>query len=217
MSSEQHSLHGRAVVLRPLSAEDTEALFEAALQVGESGRYTRIPHTRTETERYVQEALSEQQRRRCAAYVIVREPGDQAVLGTTRFANLEYWPETTSPAPLRAPNALEIGWTWLRASAQRTIVNTEAKFLLLRYAFEVWQVERVTFKTDVRNLRSRAAIERIGASFEGILRRHMPAVDGGSRDTAMYSIIAPEWPACSARLAAKVSAAPSEASPSAVE
>jgi RimJ/RimL family protein N-acetyltransferase len=75
---------------------------------------------------------------------------------------------------------------------------------MLVHAFETWQVERVTLKTDARNARSRAAIERIGASFEGVLRRNMPASDGGVRDTAMYSIIADEWPRVKVALAAKL-------------
>ena len=88
----------------------------------------------------------------------------------------------------------EIGATWLAASAQRTPVNTEAKLLMLRHAFDTWDAERITFKTDARNTRSRAAIERSGAHFEGIRRAHVRASDGGIRDSAYYSIVRAEWP-----------------------
>ena len=98
------------------------------------------------------------------------------------------------------PDACEIGYTWLASSAIRTGANTEAKLLMLRHAFEVWQVLRVCLHTDVRNLRSRAAIERIGGKLEGILRSHRMAADFTSRDSARYSIIASEWPDVKMRL-----------------
>ena len=90
---------------------------------------------------------------------------------------------------------MEIGATWLAASAQRTRCNTEAKYLLLSHAFDVWRVHRVTLKTDARNAQSRRGIERIGAVFEGVRRAHMPAQDGSIRDSAYYSIVRAEWPA----------------------
>jgi hypothetical protein len=88
----------------------------------------------------------------------------------------------------------EIGATWLAASAQRTSINTEAKLLMLGHAFDVWQVHRVVFKTDARNSRSRAAIERIGGQFEGIRRAHKLASDGTIRDSAYFSILRSDWP-----------------------
>jgi RimJ/RimL family protein N-acetyltransferase len=111
------------------------------------------------------------------------------------------WPSPRpEPAPL-GPDAVEIGATWLAHSAQRTAINTEAKLLMLRHAFEIWRVYRVTLLTDARNLRSRAAIERLGARCDGILRGHMPAFDGsGVRDSACYSILASEWRSVRARL-----------------
>jgi RimJ/RimL family protein N-acetyltransferase len=115
------------------------------------------------------------------------------VVGSTRFGNIERWSSD-------AIDAVEIGWTWLAASAQRTAVNTEAKILMLDHAFGVWRVKRVTLKTDARNARSRAAIARIGGKLDGILRAHMPAADGGVRDSAVFSILAAEWPAHRARL-----------------
>ena len=89
---------------------------------------------------------------------------------------------------------MEIGWTWLGAAAQRTAVNTEAKLLMLTHAFEEWRVHRVSFMTDSRNERSRNAILRLGARFDGILRAQRPASDGGIRDTAAFSILESEWP-----------------------
>ena len=97
---------------------------------------------------------------------------------------------------------MEIGATFLAASAQRTPVNTEAKLLMLTHAFEVWGVQRVSLKTDARNERSRAAIERLGARYDGTLRRHMPAYGpgGGPRDSAFFSILSEEWPAVKSHL-----------------
>jgi RimJ/RimL family protein N-acetyltransferase len=89
---------------------------------------------------------------------------------------------------------VEIGWTWLAADVQRTGVNTAMKRLMLEYAFDVWQVHRVTLKTDARNTRSRRAIERLGARAEGVRRAHHPAADGTIRDSAYYSILRDEWP-----------------------
>ena len=131
------------------------------------------------------------------------------VVGSTRFWNLEYW---SWPAghPLRrpegVPDAVEIGYSWLAPEAQRTAVNTEAKLLMLAHAFEAWQVHRVTLKTDVRNARSRAAIERLGARLDGVLRAATPASDGGLRDTAWYSLLRSEWPEVRERLAARLAA-----------
>jgi RimJ/RimL family protein N-acetyltransferase len=99
----------------------------------------------------------------------------------------------------------EIGSTWYAPWAQRTHANTACKLLLLRHAFEQWQAIRVTLKTDARNARSRAAIERIGGQFEGVRRAHVPATDETVRDSAYYSIIAAEWPEVRGRLEARLS------------
>ena len=90
---------------------------------------------------------------------------------------------------------MDIGATWLAASAQRTRCNTEAKLLMLTHAFEVWRVHRVALKTDERNTASRRAIERLGARFEGVRRADMPGQDGSVRHSAYYSIVQAEWPA----------------------
>ena len=104
----------------------------------------------------------------------------------------EYW-HPIGESPRATPIAVEVGYTWLVAAAQRTGINAEAKVLMFDYAFDSLRVERVSLKTDARNERSRRNIERAGATFDGVLRRHMPASDGGFRDSAMYSLLREEW------------------------
>ena len=116
----------------------------------------------------------------------------------TTYWEPRFWPGRTDLY------AIEIGWTWLAASAQRTGINTEAKLLLLEYAFGTLGVARVDFKTDARNQQSRRALARLGAQFEGVLRQwspsHVPGEEGRLRDSAMFSVIASEWPAVRAGL-----------------
>lgn len=143
------------------------------------------------------------------------------IVGSTRFLDLGFWRPTAegalgstpvepadtpaaSAAESELPSVAEIGYTWLCAAAQRTAINTEAKLLLFEHAFTVWSALRVCLKTDVRNTRSRAAIERVGGRFEGVRRAHMPASDGTIRDTAYYSITAAEWPSVRANLVARL-------------
>jgi RimJ/RimL family protein N-acetyltransferase len=114
------------------------------------------------------------------------------------------WPAGHPSHGRDVPDACEIGYTWLARSAVRTAANTEAKLLMLCHAFEVWQVLRVCFHTDARNERSRAALERIGAQREGILRSHRMAADFIPRDSVRYSIVAAEWPTVKQRLIAFV-------------
>lgn len=127
---------------------------------------------------------------------------DGVIIGSTRFWNLERWswPQGHPSYGHSAPDACEIGYTWLTRSAIRTAANTETKLLMLKHAFEVWQVLRVCFHTDARNQRSRAALERIGGQFEGILRAHRMAADFTARDSVRYSILSSEWPAVKERL-----------------
>ena len=100
------------------------------------------------------------------------------------------------------PDVVDIGFTWLAGSAQRTPVNTEAKLLMMTHAFEVWRVHRVALQTDVRNKRSWAAIERIGGQLDGIMRADRPGSDDTVRTSARFSIVASEWPDVKARLTA---------------
>jgi N-acetyltransferase len=116
--------------------------------------------------------------------------------------DLQSWNSPSDSAQQRGthPHVLEIGYTWLAASAQRTRCNTEAKFLLLRHAFETWRVHRAFLRTDERNERSRRAIERLGAKLEGIRRADMLGSDNTVRNSAYYSIVIAEWPDVKARL-----------------
>ena len=134
-------------------------------------------------------------------FAIVRVD-DSTVVGSTRFWDLERWswPPGHASHGRSAPDVCEIGYTWLTRSAVRTAANTEAKMLMLTHAFETWRVLRVCFHTDSRNARSRAALERIGGQFEGILRAHRMAADYIARDSVRYSILAAEWPAVKQRL-----------------
>ena len=131
---------------------------------------------------------------------LVRRHG--VVVGSTRFWNLEQWawPQGHPLHGRSGPDVCEIGYTWLTRSAIRTAANTEGKLLMLTHAFEEWQVLRVCFHTDARNQRSRAALERIGGKFEGILRAHRMAADFIARDSARFSIVAAEWPELKQRL-----------------
>ena len=118
--------------------------------------------------------------------------------------SLEWWswppgPISVEGEPRRAatgdpPDVVEIGHGWLEPAAQRTAVFTSTAYLMMAHAFDAWRVHRLVLKTDARNARSRAAIERLGGRFEGILRAHLPAADGVVRDTAMYSVVVGEWP-----------------------
>jgi RimJ/RimL family protein N-acetyltransferase len=135
-----------------------------------------------------------------------RESG--RVVGSTRFGNIEFWPWPPGHPLQRGeevPDVVEIGWTWLAADVQRTAINTEAKLLMLAHAFDRWRVHRVSLMTDARNERSRAAILRLGARFDGVVRAQRPAADGGIRDTACFSILDREWPDVRANLERRLS------------
>lgn len=199
-------LEGRHVSMVPLERGHLAPLLAAAREDRETYRLTHVPGSAVAMAAYIDAALADAAAGRALPFVHVRA-ADGQVVGSTRFGNIELWswPEGSADArPPGCPDAVEIGWTWLAASVQRTAINTEAKLLMLGHAFDVWEVRRVTLKTDARNARSRAAIERLGARLDGILRAHMPAADGGARDSAVYSILRAEWPAVRERLAARL-------------
>ena len=150
---------------------------------------------------YVEDALTARAAGDELPFATVRR-ADGRVVGTTRFSDTApwSWPDGSPFQRHHRPDVTEIGHTWLAASAQRTGVNTEAKALMLRHAFEVWEVHLVRLRTDQRNARSRAAIERLGARFEGVRRADRPGADGTVRDSAFYSISRAEWPAVRAHL-----------------
>jgi RimJ/RimL family protein N-acetyltransferase len=182
------TLEGRHVRLEPLSFAHQDALLEAASD-GELWRlpYTIVPSKETIVE-YIRNALEGQEQGREQPFTIV-DKDRNAIVGTTRYTEI-----------LAAHRKLEIGYTWLGRSAQRTPINTEAKYLLLRHAFEDLGCVRVELVTDILNERSRAAILRIGATQEGILRNHMIMPNGRCRDSVCFSIIESEWPIVKERL-----------------
>jgi N-acetyltransferase len=203
---EQPTLQGAHVRLVPLSRAHVPGLVAAASVSRETYRFTWVPEGDEEMRKYVEAALGSRDAGAAVPFTTLRRT-DGRIVGSTRFGNLEYWvwPDGTGKTPPQPPDAAEIGWTWLSADAQRTAINSEAKLLMLAYAFESWRVQRVNLRTDARNVRSRMAIERLGAKLDGILRSHMPAFDGaGARDTATYSLLAAEWPAAKARLAERL-------------
>ena len=187
----QFFLEGKHVRLIPLEIGQAGALLKAADLGRESFSFTNVPKTLVEMDRFIEVAQQEWQRGGSVPFAI-QEVKTGQIIGSTRFGNLEYWNWPVPNFLRRAttfPDAVEIGWTWLGEPFQRTGINREMKFLMLKHAFEVWNVYRVTFKTDARNGRSRRAIEKIGAKFDGILRAHMPGADGNIRDSAFYSIV----------------------------
>jgi RimJ/RimL family protein N-acetyltransferase len=196
------TLEGRCVRLEPLTHDHIAPLLAASEESRATYTLTNVPADATAMARYIDLALADASRGLAVPFVTFDKPRNR-VVGSTRFMNVERWSWPGDPvAPLpHGPDAVEIGATWLAASAQRTYVNTEAKLLMLSHAFDVWRVRRVTLKTDARNARSRANIERIGGRLDGILRAHMPAFDGGLRDSAMYSILPAECLAVRERLA----------------
>jgi RimJ/RimL family protein N-acetyltransferase len=141
---------------------------------------------------YIEAALNEEERGVSLPFAIVDKAAGRAI-GSTRYGNID-----------RTNHRVEIGWTWIAREWQRTAINTEAKYLLLRHAFESLGCMRVELKTDSLNERSRAAILRIGAREEGVFRNHMVTASGRIRHTVYFSIIDSEWPAVKARLEAKL-------------
>jgi N-acetyltransferase len=194
-------LQGRAIRLEPLELRHLDGLVAASAADPSLYRWSLVPQGEVEVARYIETALAWQDAGTAVPYATVRA-ADRVVIGSTRFFNLEQW-SWPRGHPLHGrmePDVCEIGYTWLAASEIRTAANTEAKLLMLTHAFEQWRVLGVCFHTDARNQRSRAALERIGARLEGILRAHRMAADYTPRDSARYSIVAPEWPAAKRRL-----------------
>ena len=201
MSTETFSLQGQHIRLEPLTLAHVDGLAAASAGEQDLYRWSPVPQGKTEATEYIEAALAWQAAGTAVPFAIVRAH-DGRVLGSTRFWNIEHWAWPSShPSHGRGvPDACEIGYTWLASSAIRTGANSEAKLLMLRHAFEVWQVVRVCFHTDARNQRSRAALERIGGKCEGILRAHRMAADFIPRDSVRYSILTSEWPQVKQRL-----------------
>ncbi|MFJ7408147.1 MULTISPECIES: GNAT family N-acetyltransferase [unclassified Lysinibacillus] len=182
------ALENEVVLLKPLEKEDVQGLLAA-------GSYPEIwayLSTTIEDERdvhnFVEKALSSKMQKEEFPFVIVDKRSGQ-IIGSTRYMDIE-----------SKHKRLEIGNTWLTPTFWRTAVNTNCKYLLLSYCFEVIGLQRVQIKTDHENTRSQKAIERIGATKEGVLRNHMVRKDGSTRHTVMYSITIEEWPEVKARI-----------------
>ena len=190
-------LKGSLVRLEPLEAGHVPGLMAAAEEDRSAYAWTVVPRA-WEVAAYVAAQLA---RDGMTPFAQVRVR-DEAPVGCTTFWNPRAWPDREDLC------GVEIGWTWLAASAQRTGINAEAKLLLLQHAFDELGVARVDWKTDARNQRSRRAIEGLGARFEGVLRNwsasHLPGEKGRLRDSAMFSVTDAEWPAVKAGLSARI-------------
>ncbi|MFF1410580.1 GNAT family N-acetyltransferase [Streptomyces sp. NPDC058289] len=194
-------LDGALVRLEPLEHRHAADLAVAAEEDRSPYGFTWVP-TADQVGGYIDAQLARRDAGKLAPYAQVERASGRAV-GATAYWDPRPWPTTGEGLC-----AIEVGYTWLAASAQGSGVNTEAKYLLFRHAFENWGVARLDLKTDARNARSRAAIERVGARFEGVLRNWSrswaPGEDGLLRDSAMYSVTAADWPDCRSGLEARI-------------
>jgi RimJ/RimL family protein N-acetyltransferase len=185
-------LEGRHVRLEPLSQANHADLAAVGLDE-ELWRWIPVPvRTPEEMSAYIATALEEQARGVSLPFALIEKASGRAI-GSTRYGNID-----------RAHHRVEIGWTWVAPPWQRTAVNTEAKYLLLRHAFETLGCIRVELKTDSLNERSRAAILRIGAREEGTFRNHMITSTGRIRHTVYFSILDSEWPAVKSGLQSRM-------------
>ncbi len=185
-------LEGSHLRLEPMRLEHLDALYEAG-HYEELWRWTTaVMNVPDDMRRYVDEALRERAAGKSHPFVQVDRASGQ-VIGSTRYGNIE-----------PAHKKLEIGWTWITPAFQRTVINTESKFLLLRHAFEDRGCQRVELKTDALNAKSRNAMLRVGCKEEGTLRSHMLTETGRVRDSVYFSIIASEWTGVKAGLLEKL-------------
>jgi RimJ/RimL family protein N-acetyltransferase len=192
------TLEGSVVRLEPVRRGHAEMFWEVAKNDLED-IFRWIPYsmkTREDFEHLVEKAFSEEERGESVVFATV-ERSSGRVVGSTRFMNID-----------RSNRRVEIGSTWIAPPWQRTAVNTEAKYLMLRHAFEVWRCVRVELKTDALNEKSRNAILRIGAKEEGTLRRHVLTWTGRIRDSVYFSILDDEWPGVKSRLEERLSNPP---------
>lgn len=183
-------LAGRHVRLEPIGRQHVDGLVAAASEDRSTYGLTLVPDGLDAMTAYVANLVALRERGEDVPFATC-DASTGRVVGSTSFLTLRWY------FGRDVPDAVEIGRTWLAASAQRSAVNTEAKLLMLTHAFETWDVVRVDLKTDARNTRSRAAIERLGARLDGIVRNWQPSFvpgeEGRPRDSALYSIVPSEW------------------------
>jgi RimJ/RimL family protein N-acetyltransferase len=186
------TLAGRHVRLEPLSLDHLDRLCEIGFDEGVWRWTLATVQTPDEMREYVAAALKSQHEGTALPFATIEQSSNR-VIGSTRFANID-----------KEHRRLEIGWTWIAPAWQRTTINTEAKYLMLSHAFETLGCNRVEFKTDSLNEKSRNALRRIGAQEEGTFRNHMISQGGRLRHTVYFSIINSEWPAVKANLESKL-------------
>jgi RimJ/RimL family protein N-acetyltransferase len=184
---ESLTLEGRHVRLEPLDARHTPALAEVGLDPAIWEFSRTLLQTIADVETYVARALETRTAGTAIPFVTI-DRGSGLIVGSTRFENIEL-----------SERRVEIGWSWLTPRAWRTPLNNEAKYLMLRHAFEVWKCVRVEFKVLETNERSLRSITAIGARREGVLRKRLPFRDGSFRDVVYLSILDEEWPAVKQR------------------
>jgi RimJ/RimL family protein N-acetyltransferase len=185
-------LEGRHVRLEPLLLEHAPKLCEVAFDA-DLWRWTSSSlMSKEDVDVYIRTALKGQEEGTIVPFATIERKSGK-VIGCTRFAHID-----------TKHRKVEIGWTWIARPWQRTAINTEAKYLMLRHAFEKWGFQRVELLTNALNAKSRAAIERIGGKYEGLMRNHMIGPTGLTRDTVIYSIVESEWPGVKSDLEAKL-------------
>lgn len=201
ISRDGFTLTGTHVQLEPLSLDHVHQLVVAANEDRTTFGWTPVPETVGGMNSYVAALLADAEAGRVVPFA-QRRLSDQRIVGCTRYLEIRHWTGRD------LPDEVEVGGTWLAASAQRTAINTEAKLLLFGHAFDEWQVRRLAICTDARNTQSRDAIVRTGATFEGILRNHRASAVVGEigmpRHTAAHSILDTEWPTVRANLLSRL-------------
>lgn len=195
MRESEITLQGEHVRLEPLSLSHHWALWQVGSDPAIFTWMRVVMRAPQDMRAFIESAVKDREAGLAIPFATIEKKSGIAV-GSTRFFNFDH-----------ENRRAEIGWTWIAPPWQRTAVNTEAKLLMLTHAFEAMNCLRVEFRTDALNERSRAAILRLGATFEGVLRKHMIMPGGRLRDTAIFSILDDEWPAVKSRLQSKLAAA----------
>jgi RimJ/RimL family protein N-acetyltransferase len=189
------TLIGAHIRLEPMRPSHAAALLEAGRSPEIWSWMPARPTTPAAMESWLEKAMRAESQGREYPFVVVDRP-DSRVIGSTRYLNVEEDDRT-----------VEIGWTWYAPDRWGGVVNPEAKYLLMKHAFEDWHAIRVALKTDVKNLHSQAAIRKLGAQYEGTLRNQRIRPDGSYRDTVIFSIIESEWPSVKAKLEQRMASA----------